>query len=105
MGISDSKILGISILLGIAVTFITGFFPSTPSQLIGSAWYGYPKSWLIQSILAPQYNPWRFLTANFVIDFLFWSVLIAIISLVARYIGKREQRNKAKARKGRDKNF
>jgi hypothetical protein len=82
--LDNRTVMALSVIGGMAITLLTGLVNSTPEQLVGGTWYGYPTSWIIRLVLAPQYNPWSFQAANFVIDVIVWSVVVAIVLLAAR---------------------
>jgi hypothetical protein len=75
----------ISVVSGAVITAITGEFNSTPGQLIGASWYGYPLSWLTKRVLAPQYNPWFINYTNLVGDVLIWSGIVCVILILIKY--------------------
>lgn len=78
----------IAVVLGIIITLATGAISSTPGGLVGAAWYGYPKAWLIKLVVSPQYNPWKLQPASLVIDLIFWIVIAAVIVLIVSYTTK-----------------
>jgi len=94
--ISSPMLLLFSVVGGIVITLLTGMMNSTPGQLVGATWYGYPTSWIIRMVVAPQYNPWSFQAANFVIDVVVWFVVVAVVLLAAKYAAKPKAGSKAK---------
>lgn len=58
-------------------------------MLIGAMRYGYPFSWLIRLIIAPQYFPWRVDLTNLIADIVIWSVIVGIIIFLASYFRSR----------------
>lgn len=76
-----------SVVGGAIITGITGFINVTPQGLVGGVWYGWPTNWLSKLVIAPQYNPWRFHIASFLIDWVFW---IVVVYLVERAISNRK---------------
>jgi hypothetical protein len=73
------KLLGFSVIAGVAVTLVTGLINTTPSGLLGASWYGWPASWLRKLVLAPQYNPWKLDKTALLIDLVVWFVVALII--------------------------
>ena len=75
--------LVVSILGGVIITLLTGFFfSSTPQMLVGAEWFGFPLAWLIRMIVAPEYNPWRVEFRSFLADVVVWSVILFVIVYV-----------------------
>jgi hypothetical protein len=83
MWTKNAKILTVSGILSAVVTLGSGFLRVTPNGLVGASWYGYPMGWLIRLVIAPQYNPWKVLSANLVMDLIFWFVIFAVIITIA----------------------
>jgi len=75
----DLKILSYSIVGGVVVTLLTGFFLNTPPMLMGAVRYGYPFAWLIRLVIAPKYFPWKVNVLNLIADVVVWTVIIGII--------------------------
>jgi len=73
----DTKKLLISLIGGTAITLITGLIPI--GNLVGATNYGLPMAWRIRLVLAPQYNPWRILPVNIIIDTVLWGLIIYLI--------------------------
>ena len=72
------KLIILSIILGIIITLITGFF--THPSVVGAKWWGYPLTWKTQAVLSPEYSPplninWL----NFIIDIIIWTIIFFII--------------------------
>lgn len=68
-----------SIIAGTVITLLTGLISNTQATLVGATHYGYPLSWLIRRVLAPQYFPWRINIVNLIIDIIIWTLIIGII--------------------------
>ena len=73
------KFVVVSILVGVVVTLLTGYVNSTPSQLLGATWYGFPATWLRYLVVGPQYNPWVVSILGLVVDVVLWSVVAALV--------------------------
>lgn len=83
-----SKIFMYSIIGGVIITIVTGLI-NTANRLIGATRYGYPFSWLIRMIIAPQYFPWRIDLTNLILDIVIWSVVVGIIIFLTSYLQSR----------------
>ena len=81
-----SKIFLYSIIGGVTITIVTGLILNTANRLIGATRYGYPFSWLIRMIIAPQYFPWRIDLTNLILDIVIWSVVVGIIIFLILYL-------------------
>jgi hypothetical protein len=77
-----------SIIGGIIVTLVTGLILNTPPMLMGASHFGYPFPWLIKLIIHPKYFPWRVNILFLVVDIVFWTIIIGIISFIAFKIRK-----------------
>jgi hypothetical protein len=91
-------IVVVAVVCGILITLLTGLMPSTPFGLVGASWYGYPLTWLIRRVLAPQYNPWYPKFINLVFDIVFWSVVTAMVMFLSKHS---KSSNGTKRRRGR----
>jgi hypothetical protein len=69
---------------GIVATLVTGLINTTPEGLVGGVWYGWPTSWLVRRVLAPQYFPWFPNYTNFVLDVIFFAAVIYAILVISR---------------------
>jgi hypothetical protein len=88
------KTIAASIVAAAAATLATGLVKSTPAQLVGATWYGYPTTWLRKLVIAPQYNPWKVDVTGLIIDLIVWFVVfVAIISVAGYLAGKRTNKN------------
>jgi hypothetical protein len=77
------QIVIISIILGITITIITGFFLNT-EKYIGSSRWGYPLPWLSKIIVNPKYSPTlNIIWPNLIINITFISTLIFLILFIA----------------------
>jgi hypothetical protein len=81
-----------SIVIAVSVTLFTGAINSTPTLLLGAAWYGYPITWIRRLVIAPQYNPWRVDLPGLAIDLVFWFVITAVILFAVRYTKNRNKK-------------
>ncbi len=69
---------------GIVATLVTGLINTTPGGgFVGGVWYGWPATWLVRMVVAPQYNPWAPNYANFVLDVIFFAVVIYAVLVYA----------------------
>jgi hypothetical protein len=78
----DRKTLLASLLLGIGVSLVTGLLPREVA--LGATQYGWPLTWRVHMVVAPELNPWRILPAWFVVDAAFWSLLAFLIIYYVR---------------------
>jgi len=74
------KILLSSIVGGVVITLLTGL--ARVRMLAGATHYGFPFSWLIRLVIAPEYSPWRVNVLNLVADLIVWSIVIRLVLLV-----------------------
>ena len=75
---------------GFVITLYTGLINSTPGGgFVGATWYGWPASWLIYRVLAPQYSPIAYNYGNLVIDVIAWTI-VAFVVLWFATRGKRK---------------
>jgi len=72
----------VSIFGGELITLLTGLVSSTPPMLVGAVHYGYPLTWLIRLVIAPQYNPWRIELLNFFADIVIWFIVVAVVVFI-----------------------
>jgi hypothetical protein len=77
-----------SVLVGVAVTLLTGLVSNTPPRWVGATLYGYPLPWLTRMIVAPEYYPWRTDTGNFIVDIIIWTFTIGALLLILTRIKK-----------------
>jgi len=66
------KISIYSLITGIIITLITGFFPNV--FLIGVSYWGYLLPWTKQIVYPGA--PFEILWINFIVDIIIWSVLV-----------------------------
>ncbi len=85
-----AKIRIFAIIGGVAITLLTGLIPNTP-MLVGAVHYGYPFSWLIRLVIAPEYFPWRINVLNLVADIVVWTIVVGILLFVStrKILGKK----------------
>lgn len=89
---------------GAVITLATGLVNSTPMQLLGASWYGWPVTWVRKLVLAPQYNPWVVDWYGLLIDFIFWFVVALIVIYLIRMVkGNQKGASKSAQAKGRNK--
>jgi hypothetical protein len=81
-----------SIVIAVLVTLFTGTVNSTPTLLVGAAWYGYPVTWIRRLVIAPQYNPWRVDLLGLAIDLAFWFVIAVVIWFAVGYTKSRDKK-------------
>ncbi len=77
---------------GLAIALLTGLISSTPPNLVGAIWYGFPLAWLFEMVVAPQYNPWVFNFVNLALDIIFWAAVLWALAFVSDRI-KRPTKN------------
>lgn len=75
---------GTSIVGGIIITMITGLVSSTPKNLVGAVWYGYPLNWINKLITYP--TAWRIQLGGLVIDLIFWFAIVLIALMIVEKI-------------------
>ena len=73
----NAKFAVFSVIGGVVVTLLTGFFTNT--VLLGAEHYGYPMAWLIRLVLAPEYFPWRISVLNLIVDLVVWTIIAGIV--------------------------
>ena len=78
-----------SIVGGAIITLVTGLYNSTPSELVGAAWYGFPMTWIRKLVVAPQYNPWTIDYTGLILDLIVWIVVVGIIVLIVKGMMKK----------------
>ena len=80
-----SFILILSIILGIIISFLTGFY-SNPSFVGGSIW-GFPISFKQSTLSGPPNfsSQIGFYHINFLYNCVFWTVIVLIISIASVY--------------------
>ncbi|MDE1870515.1 MAG: hypothetical protein KGH71_06095 [Candidatus Micrarchaeota archaeon] len=78
-----------SVVAGAVITLITGLYNSTPSGLVGAAWYGLPVTWIRKLVVAPQYNPWAVDWTGLVIDLVVWIVVVGVVLYLANSMMKK----------------
>ncbi|MFX1569600.1 MAG: hypothetical protein ACFFCV_14665 [Promethearchaeota archaeon] len=77
-------ILLISIIEGLIITYITGFFIYPMNGLIGSERWGFPFYWITQAVVpgAEKVINW----SNFAINTMFWGSLVFIVNYMIQYL-------------------
>lgn len=85
-------ILFISIIEGLVITYITGFFIYPMNGLIGCARWGFPFYWITQVIVpgAEKVINW----SNFIINTLIWGSLVFIMNNLIIYLLIRNKNRK-----------
>lgn len=78
------------------ITLVSGLVPSTPAQLVGASWYGWPITWIRKLVIAPQYNPWLVDWYGLVADFIIWFVISWIILYILSTYMKPKQKSGGK---------
>lgn len=71
------KVLALAVVLGLVITVITGFINTTPSDLLGAVWYGWPFAWRIIPVVpnpVPAYD-----AVKFIADFIVWFIIAFVI--------------------------
>ena len=86
---SGTKNLIIAVVVGVVITLATGLLDHTPSGLMGASWSGYPLAWLVQMVVAPQYNPWVVRPLRLTADIVFWIVIIWVILFAVSKVKKK----------------
>ena len=76
---SESKLVIVSVAVAAVITLLTGHVNSTPGQLLGSSWYGFPATWLRYLVVGPQYNPWVVSYSGLVVDLILWTVVVWLL--------------------------
>ena len=79
---NNVKMIVLAVVVGVAVTLLTGLFDNTPAMLVGATHYGYPLAWLVRMIVAPEYNPWVVRPLRLIVDIVAWTVLAWVILFV-----------------------
>ena len=81
--------------IGTAIAVLTALIDVTPRGLVGAVWYGFPRSWLIRVVIAPQYYPWRIDVISLAIDIAFWCGVSAVIQLIGVILYDYSKRSKS----------
>ena len=75
------KIIYISLLVGIILTILSGFFQH--QNLFGFKGFGYPFTWLIQIDSLPEYSQFFNINwFNFMFDIIIWAIIFFIILII-----------------------
>ena len=72
----------LAVVIGVAITLVTGFVGHTPDGLMGATWFGYPLAWLVEMVVGPGYNPWVVRPLRLIADMVAWTVLAWVILFV-----------------------
>ncbi|MDE1851316.1 MAG: hypothetical protein KGH69_01330 [Candidatus Micrarchaeota archaeon] len=75
-----------SVVGSVVITLVTGAINSTPSNLVGALWYGYPWFWLTKRIIAPQYFPYFVNWTGLVVDLAFWFIVVWLVLFLSSYV-------------------
>jgi hypothetical protein len=86
-------------LAGAVLTLVSGLVPSTPGNLVGASWYGWPLTWVRKLVLAPQYNPWVVDWYGLIADFIFWFAVSWIIGYIICVLSSKTTGSKSKTKK------
>jgi len=86
-----------SILTGIVITLITGFFPNV--FLLGVSYWGYLLPWAMRTVYPGA--PFEILWINFIVDIIIWSVLIYLTLLSVEEEKRKTVKVKKKSRRKR----
>ena len=79
-----------AVVIGVAITLLTGLLGHTPDGLMGAMWFGYPLVWLVEMVVGPGYNPWVVRPLRLILDIVAWTVLAwVILFVVARFKKKK----------------
>jgi hypothetical protein len=74
------KLLILSVIKGLLITLITGLLNTTPSDLVGSTWYGWPFAWrYVPVVLEPVAS---YDAVHFIMDVIIWT----IVAFILRYL-------------------
>lgn len=95
MKFSILNFLSTAIPIGTAIAVLTALINVTPNGLVGAVWYGFPRSWLIRLVIAPQYYPWRIDVPSLAIDIAFWCAVSAVIQLIGVMLYDHSKRAKS----------
>ncbi len=80
-------LLVIGVIAGVLLALLTGLI-NTTSNVVGAEWYGFPFTWLIKMMLAPQYYPWTIQYLQLVADLAVWILVSWAIIFVVVYCKK-----------------
>lgn len=80
------KIIAIAVIVGLVMTLVTGLINTTPDDLVGATWYGWPAAWRIVPVTATPSSNYEIVP--FVEDFIFWFVVAFVILIVWRKFKK-----------------
>ena len=76
------KVTLLAVVIGVAITLVTGLVDHTPDGLMGATWFGYPLTWLVEMVVGPGYNPWVVRPVRLILDIVAWTVLAWVILFV-----------------------
>jgi len=85
------KMAVLAVVIGVAITLLTGLVENTPAMLMGAVWYGFPFAWLVRMVVAPQYNPWVVQPLRLIADIVAWTVVAWVILFVVTRSRKKAQ--------------
>jgi hypothetical protein len=74
------KMILVAIVVGLVITFITGWIDTTPSDLVGASWYGWPFAWKTVPVVVNPVASYDIV--NFVADFVLWFVVAFVVMLL-----------------------
>lgn len=92
------KVLSISAVFSTVVTLLTGLWNTTPN-LVGATWYGWPMAWMYQYVTFPPSG--RISFSHLAVDFVVWTIVIAIILSILWMAKKPTQSSAQSGRRSR----
>ena len=79
-----------AVIVGIAITLLTGLVENMPAMLVGAVHYGLPMAWLVRMVVAPEYNPWMVNYLALIVDIVVWTIVAYFVLIVAASAKKRK---------------
>jgi large-conductance mechanosensitive channel len=81
------KIVVAALIGGLVITLITGLVNTTPQDLVGATWYGWPLAWrIIPVVLQPQAS---YKIGEFVGNVIIWFVVVFVILFILKKLRKK----------------
>lgn len=80
------KMLILAVIVGVVITLITGVINTTPSDLVGASWYGWPFVWRIVPVVPDPVASYNI--AKFIGDVIVWFIVAFVIMFLWKKLKK-----------------
>lgn len=81
------KIAIVALIVGLVITLITGLVKTTPQDLVGATWYGWPLAWrIVPVVLQPQAS---YKIGEFIGDVIIWFIVVFVILFLLKKLRKK----------------